>query len=41
MIMFSPTFLHVLITLALIWTALGGLVLLGLLIRDYCKSKLW
>lgn len=39
--MFSLTFLRVLVTLALVWTALGGLVLIGLLIRDYRQNKLW
>lgn len=39
--MFSQAFLQFLVGLSLVWTGLGVLVLLGLLIRDYRQGKLW
>lgn len=39
--MFSQTFLHFLILLALSWTAAGAVALIALLIRDYRQGKLW
>lgn len=39
--MFSETFLHVLIVMTLIWTALGAMTLLVLLFRDWKNGTLW
>ena len=39
--MFSPTFIHFLIVIALAWTGLGALSLLILLVRDWAKGTLW
>ncbi len=39
--MFSQTFLHGLIALALLWTAAGAVTLVVLLIRDFKNGKLW
>ena len=39
--MFSPTFLHFLIVIALGWTALGALALILLFVRDWVKGTLW
>ncbi len=39
--MFTQSFLHGLILLALFWTGLGALALIGLLIRDWIKGTLW
>ncbi len=39
--MFSPSFLHFIIVMALSWTALGALLLVALLLRDWLKGTLW
>ena len=39
--MFSETFLHIFIYAALVWTALGALALIVLLIVDWVKGTLW
>lgn len=39
--MFSAAFLHFMIATALIWTGLGALALVVLLIRDWIKDALW
>ncbi|MBB5353178.1 hypothetical protein HNR46_003432 [Haloferula luteola] len=39
--MFSASFLQILVLLGLIWTALGAVTLVGLLIRDWIKGELW
>lgn len=39
--MFSQSFLHGLILLALAWTAIGALTLIVLLVRDWLQGKLW
>ena len=39
--MFSASFLQILVVIALAWTALGALVLIALLIRDFVRGKLW
>ena len=39
--MFSSTFFQVFIAGALVWTALGALVLIVLLIIDWIKGTLW
>lgn len=39
--MFSEAFLHFLIVLALIWTALGAMTLVVLVIRDWKNDTLW
>ena len=39
--MFSDSFLHILVVVAIAWTALGVVILLGLLIRDWLKGNLW
>ena len=39
--MFSETFLHIFIYGALVWTALGALALIVLLIVDWVKGTLW
>lgn len=39
--MFSETFIQVLIIGSLIWTALGALTLLGLLLSDTLKKSIW
>ena len=41
MTLFSETFLSVLVIGALVWTALGILILLGLLFRDFRKRNIW
>lgn len=38
---FTVTFLHVLVVVALVWVAGGGVFLLGLLYRDLKKRKVW
>jgi hypothetical protein len=38
---FSEAFLSGLIRVALIWTALGAVVLVALLIQDYRKGRIW
>ncbi len=38
---FSETFLTWLIRVALVWTALGAVVLVGLLIHDFRKGRVW
>ena len=39
--MFSETFLQILITTSLIWTALGAITLLTLLLLDTLKKSIW
>ena len=39
--MFSQSFLQALIVLALVWTALGALTLIVLLVRDLKRRNLW
>jgi len=39
--MFSPSFLQGLIVLALVWTGLGALALVVLIVRDWIKGTLW
>lgn len=39
--MFSETFFSVLITMGLVWTALGAVTLIALLIRDWIRNELW
>lgn len=39
--MFSASFLQFLVLLGLIWTALGALALIILLIRDWKRGELW
>lgn len=39
--MFTSTFLLVLISLGLVWTALGAITLVVLLIRDFKRNQLW
>ncbi|BDS06902.1 hypothetical protein NT6N_19420 [Oceaniferula spumae] len=39
--MFTQSFIHILVVVALAWTAIGGLVLVALLIRDWIKGTLW
>lgn len=39
--MFSSGFLHLLVLGGLVWTGLGVIVLLLLLIRDWMKKQLW
>lgn len=39
--MFSESFLQFLIVAALIWTGLGALALIALLIIDWIKGTLW
>lgn len=39
--MFSETFLHFLIIASLVWTGLGAVVLLVLLIRDAMGKSIW
>lgn len=39
--MFPQTFLHILVYTALVWTALGALALILLLIIDWKRGKLW
>lgn len=39
--MFSAGFLTFLVWLGLIWTALGALALILLLIRDWKRGELW
>lgn len=39
--MFPQSFLQALILVALVWTALGALVLIVLLIRDWLRGTLW
>lgn len=39
--MFSSTFLLALVVAALIWTSVGALVLIILLVRDIIQGKLW
>lgn len=39
--MFSESFLQFLITGSLVWTGLGALVLLVLIIRDAIRKSIW
>jgi hypothetical protein len=39
--MFTLTFLHTLILIALIWTSMGTFTLLALLVWDWRRGKLW
>ncbi len=39
--MFSQAFLHGLVLLALLWTGLGAVALVALLLRDHKNGKLW
>lgn len=39
--MFHESFFHLLIVLALVWTALGALTLVALLVRDFRNRNLW
>lgn len=39
--MFPQWFLHILITLSLVWTGLGAIVLIALLLRDLKNKQLW
>ncbi len=39
--MFSEAFLQFLVLLGLIWTGLGALTLIILLIRDWKRGELW
>ena len=39
--MFSETFIQILIIGSLIWTALGALTLLVLLLKDTLKKSIW
>ncbi len=39
--MFSSGFLSFLIVAALVWTALGAVLLIALLIRDIIRGELW
>jgi len=39
--MFSETFIQILIIGSLIWTALGALTLLILLLQDTLKKSIW
>lgn len=39
--MFSAGFLNFLVYLGLIWTALGALTLIVLLVRDWKRGELW
>ncbi len=39
--MFPQSFLQFLIVLSLVWTALGAVLLITLLLRDWLKGTLW
>ncbi len=39
--MFSSTFLQALVYLGLVWTGLGALALIVLLVRDWKRGELW
>ena len=39
--MFTQSFLNVLVVTALVWTAIGALTLVILLIRDFRNGTLW
>jgi len=39
--MFSAGFLTALVLLGLVWTALGALALIVLLVRDWKRGELW
>lgn len=39
--MFSSTFFYALVIMGLVWTALGALTLVILLVRDYKSGNLW
>lgn len=39
--MFSETFLSLLIIVSLVWTGLGAVVLLALLLRDAKEKSIW
>lgn len=39
--MFSASFLQLIVFLAIVWTALGALLLLVLLYRDWKSGNLW
>lgn len=39
--MFSATFLQLLVTAGLAWTTLGALTLVVLLLRDWKRGQLW
>lgn len=39
--MFSETFIQILVTGSLIWTALGALTLIALLTSDALKKSIW
>jgi hypothetical protein len=41
MILFSQSFFVFLIITALAWTAIGGIVLLCLLVRDARRKQIW
>jgi hypothetical protein len=41
MTLFSENILSLIIFGALIWTALGVLILLGLLLKDYLNKQIW
>jgi len=39
--MFSQAFFHGLVITGLVWTALGAIVLVALLVRDWITGRLW
>lgn len=39
--MFGEAFLSILIIVALVWTGLGAVVLVALLIRDKIRRQIW
>lgn len=39
--MFSLSFVTILIWTALVWTGLGAVVLITLIIRDHLKGEVW
>lgn len=41
MTLFSESFFVLLIVTALVWTAVGGVILLWLLIRDAKRKQIW
>lgn len=41
MLEFSESFITWLIRIALVWTALGAVVLVALLIHDFRKGRIW
>jgi len=38
---FSQSFMEILVWAALVWTLLGAVVLIGLLIKDAMKKDVW